>query len=99
VLVASIPNARHYRVSFGLLFGGRWRYEESGVLDRTHLRFFVRETAVALVESGGLRVDRVERLGLATKPGRLRWFVQKLSFGRAADLQCLQYLVRGVRPG
>ena len=97
VLVASIPNARHYRVSFGLLFGGRWRYEDSGVLDRTHLRFFVRSTAVELVECGALRVDHVEPLGTRSKPGRLKWFVQKLSFGLSADLQCQQYLLRGVR--
>src|SRR4051794_37408417 len=43
-LIASIPNVRNHKVLFPLLFRGRWDYTDSGLLDRTHLRFFVRET-------------------------------------------------------
>ena len=48
-LVVSLPNVRHYSVVFPLLFAGRWTYEESGLLDRTHLRFFTKNTAVELM--------------------------------------------------
>ena len=59
-LVASIPNIAHGSVVAGLL-RGRFDYQTSGILDRTHLRFFTRPTAIALVESGGFHVHEVRR--------------------------------------
>lgn len=60
VIVASIPNIRHYTVLFPLLFKNSWKLEDAGLLDRTHLRFFVRSTAIELMTSSGLTLDRVE---------------------------------------
>ncbi|MGI8730520.1 MAG: class I SAM-dependent methyltransferase [Solirubrobacteraceae bacterium] len=41
-LAVCVPNARHYRVSLGLLLAGRFSYAASGVMDWTHLRWFTR---------------------------------------------------------
>lgn len=41
-LLVSVPNVRHYRVSLPLLFRGEFRYEDAGIMDRTHLHFFTR---------------------------------------------------------
>ena len=49
VLVVSLPNVRHYSVVLPLLFKGRWDYEDAGLLDRTHLRFFTRDSALGLL--------------------------------------------------
>jgi O-antigen biosynthesis protein len=38
-VIASIPNIMHFSVMRGLL-NGRFPYQEAGILDRTHLRFF-----------------------------------------------------------
>lgn len=48
-LIVSLPNVRHYSVVLPLLFWGRWDYEDAGLLDRTHLRFFTRDTAIRLL--------------------------------------------------
>jgi len=48
-LLVSLPNVRHYSVVLPLLFGGRWEYEDAGLLDRTHLRFFTKVSAKALL--------------------------------------------------
>ncbi len=40
VLIASIPNIRHYKTLFDLFFKGNWTYRNVGTLDITHLRFF-----------------------------------------------------------
>jgi 2-polyprenyl-3-methyl-5-hydroxy-6-metoxy-1,4-benzoquinol methylase len=48
-LIISLPNVRHYSVVLPLLFGGRWDYEDAGLLDRTHLRFFTKTSAKALL--------------------------------------------------
>ena len=40
IIIISIPNIRNLSILKKLFFKGRWDYEESGILDRTHLRFF-----------------------------------------------------------
>lgn len=59
-VVASIPNVRNLRVIYDLLVRGRWRYEDSGIMDRTHLRFFTRTELMNLFQGCGYRVDRIE---------------------------------------
>lgn len=49
VLVVSLPNVRHYSVVLPLLFRGQWNYDDAGLLDRTHLRFFTRDSALGLL--------------------------------------------------
>ena len=51
-VIASLPNVANFRVRLGLLMG-RFEYTETGILDRTHLRFFTRQTGQRLfIESG-----------------------------------------------
>ena len=38
-IIISLPNVRNRKVIFPLLFKGQWTYENSGLLDKTHLRF------------------------------------------------------------
>ncbi len=40
VVVASIPNVRYYRTFLKFVVHGDWQYEDQGIMDRTHLRFF-----------------------------------------------------------
>jgi 2-polyprenyl-3-methyl-5-hydroxy-6-metoxy-1,4-benzoquinol methylase len=48
-LIASVPNVRHFSVVLPLLLGGKWDYADAGLLDRTHLRFFTRDSARQLL--------------------------------------------------
>lgn len=68
-VIVSLPNVGLWSVRFGLLFG-RFQYDDSGVLDRTHLRFFTRGTAVDLLRSAGLQPIR-----RTYNPGLVRPFV------------------------
>lgn len=89
-LVVSLPNVRHYTVSLPLMFAGRWTYGDAEVLDRTHLRFFVKRTARALVEGAGLAVDRV----VPVPRQRLRdiWLLRGLGW-LGEGLIALQYVI------
>ena len=53
-IIISLPNVRHYSVVFPLLTKGVWQYEDAGLLDRTHLRFFTRSSAMELLSGLGL---------------------------------------------
>jgi 2-polyprenyl-3-methyl-5-hydroxy-6-metoxy-1,4-benzoquinol methylase len=67
-VVVSLPNVMHHSVLGGLA-RGRWDYQELGPLDRTHLRFFTRTTAVELIEGAGLVVDALVRVPSYPGPG------------------------------
>lgn len=56
-VLVSLPNVAAWPVRLSLL-AGRFEYRESGVLDRTHLRFFTRDSAAELLASAGLEVMR-----------------------------------------
>lgn len=47
-----IPNVAHWSLLLEQL-RGRWTYASSGLLDRTHLRFFTRDSALAMMRSAG----------------------------------------------
>jgi predicted TPR repeat methyltransferase len=59
LLLASIPNVANVTTRAALA-AGRFEYAERGILDRTHLRFYTRRTARALLEEGGFRVARID---------------------------------------
>jgi SAM-dependent methyltransferase len=44
VVVASIPSTRHFPTLWHLVVRKEWHYADLGILDRTHLRFFTRQT-------------------------------------------------------
>jgi trans-aconitate methyltransferase len=61
-VVAAIPNIQYLPTSANLLLRGRWTYTDEGLLDRTHLRFFTRETVSELFSSAGYRIEQVGRV-------------------------------------
>jgi 2-polyprenyl-3-methyl-5-hydroxy-6-metoxy-1,4-benzoquinol methylase len=94
VLVASVPNVRNIRVVAPLVLFGKWRYTEQGLLDRTHLRFFTRSSAIQLVASAPLDVDRVD--GVIWPRDRR---VNRLTLGALRRFLDFQYLIRGIKRG
>lgn len=93
-LISSIPNVQHYSVSFPYLFKGRWDYAAAGILDKTHLRFFVKETAVDLMESSGLKVDIV--MDTLTRK-KIKLIVMKLMPRYFKRFFEYQYFIRAVK--
>ncbi len=73
-IIVSVPNVANLTVGL-MLLGGRFDYTERGILDKTHLRFFTRRTARALIKNTGytlikdtMTVIPLElALGLSTK--------------------------------
>jgi SAM-dependent methyltransferase len=59
MVLACVPNVQHWTVLVELL-RGRWRYQDEGLLDRTHLRFFTLESVQDLFTRAGLQVYDVQ---------------------------------------
>ena len=56
-LIVSLPNIANIFVRIMLLFG-RFDYQQRGLLDKTHLRFFTRRSARRLLEENGYRIEQ-----------------------------------------
>ena len=86
-LIVSLPNLRNYHIIAALAFRGQFTYTDSGTLDRTHLRFFTRSSAIELTETAGARVTAV--VGTETD----RWQKRLLARLGLGDLLAKQFLL------
>lgn len=93
VLISSIPNIRYFKVLKSILIDGDFRYAESGILDRTHLRFFCRKNIMELFEDKGFNIDKMtsDFEKKSRKKGK-KDFLNTLLFGRLTDFFVLQHL-------
>lgn len=89
-IIASIPNVRHWTVLLPLMFRGRWDYQDSGIMDRTHLRFFTKNTMQQLFESAGLKVHYMHPL-----IGGKWKLVDKYSLHILRDFVTVQWVIVG----
>jgi SAM-dependent methyltransferase len=58
VVIASIPNAQHWSFQ-ARVNAGQFRYEDEGLFDRTHLRFFTRQTILEMFSECGYRITNM----------------------------------------
>ena len=96
IVIASIPNVRHYSTIISLLFKGYWPYRERGIHDRTHLRFFTLRNIRELFQYANLNIERIERnYRIIEKPHRLNRFSKCFAFYPCKELFTFQYLIVG----
>jgi 2-polyprenyl-3-methyl-5-hydroxy-6-metoxy-1,4-benzoquinol methylase len=91
-LIVSVPNIRNWKFILRLAVRGDFAYRDAGLLDRTHLRFFVRSTAVDLATCGGLRLVSAVPAQAWRFP-EPRWWLAKASGGTLEEFMAKQWLV------
>ena len=96
VFLASIPNVRNASVLLPLLLLGRWQYEDEGILDSSHLRFFTRKSVIDLVESSGLHIERLRGSGLLK--GSKMHIANLFTLGLLRAFLDVQYVVLARKP-
>jgi len=60
-IIVSLPNIANWKIRLKLGFG-KFDYEDWGILDKTHLRFFTRKTARKLIEDAGFEIEKEEHV-------------------------------------
>ncbi len=95
-LIVSVPNIRNWKFIWRLIARGDFHYRDAGLLDRTHLRFFVRDTAIELATCGGLTLQTA-RSARIWQPPEARWLLSTLSGGAADEFLAKQWLVAADR--
>ncbi len=94
-VLASIPNVGHYRV-IKKLIKGTWNYEDKGVLDSTHLRFFALKNIRDMFSQAGYRIDRVIYKVSASK---IKKALNKILNGRLNESLSEQFLIKATKIG
>ncbi len=93
VIIASIPNVRYIDVVRNLVWQGRWDYQDWGVLDRTHLRFFTRQSIIDTFADCGYQIETIG--GIYPKAGGPKFkILNLLFFGRLDDMRYQQFALR-----
>ncbi len=88
-IVASIPNVQNYLVLKKLLTG-QFDYEESGILDKTHLRFFTIQTIRKMFDETGYEILKTD---FNLNSGWKLNLLNKISFGKLTPFTVFQYLI------
>jgi len=57
-VIASIPNVQHWSLQKEIM-SGNFNYANSGLLDRTHIRFFTRKTMRSLFTESGFSISKI----------------------------------------
>lgn len=102
-VVACIPNAQHWSVQ-ARLNCGEFRYEPSGLLDKTHLRWFTRITMIELFRETGFQiVEGMPRIFHEPQKERFLSGIRTMAKSIGVDPElavndalALQYVVRAI---
>lgn len=100
-MIASIPNIAHGAIRLSLL-QGKFDYQEFGILDNTHLRFFTRTSVISLFENAGYDAQIVDITQCSIFGGNLVPLIDRSMFSEklikqieaSSDSTVLQFIVK-----
>jgi 2-polyprenyl-3-methyl-5-hydroxy-6-metoxy-1,4-benzoquinol methylase len=103
-VLACIPNIQHWSAILNLL-RGKWEYQERGLCDRTHLRFFTLDSIKNLFSQAGLQIDEIRPRGSQNEQFQkfqqiVKPILEQLQISPsqfATQTYALQYIIRAVK--
>jgi len=90
-VVASIPNIRYLKSLINIIVRKDWAYQHTGIMDRSHLRFFTLKSIQKMFLNCGYEIIRIK--GINCLGSIFSWGVRILSLNSLADSTCVQYAV------
>ncbi|MBV5272916.1 MAG: class I SAM-dependent methyltransferase [Lamprocystis purpurea] len=93
-IIASIPNICYIGALKKIVINRDFRYEDQGIFDRTHLRFFCKRNIITLFKQAGFKIVAIN----STVDGRNRskWLFNTLTFGLFYEYLVKQFFVTAV---
>lgn len=97
-LIVALPNIMHYKYRFKLI-SGNFDYEDAGVMDYTHLRWYTFSSAKILLEKSGFIIEKAYVSGELPLyrfskylPEKLQLILKKILFGISKGFFGMQML-------
>ncbi len=92
-LLASIPNITHVSVIRKLL-QGKWTYENAGILDRTHIRFFTFYEIERMFAGSGYVNLQAGSVTTSLSEDEVNWVTSLPEINDASQFEVYQYLIK-----
>jgi predicted O-linked N-acetylglucosamine transferase (SPINDLY family) len=101
-IIACIPNAQYWGLQ-SCLNTGRFIYQDSGLLDRTHIRWMTRITMIDLFQANGFRIEQMISRILNPPGPEMQAAIRAMAAAAGADPELalqdaipFQYVIRAV---
>jgi 2-polyprenyl-3-methyl-5-hydroxy-6-metoxy-1,4-benzoquinol methylase len=91
LVIVSLPNVRFVNNLLHIIFKKDFEYEDAGIRDRTHLRFFTKKSMIRMFEDTGYEILDIH--GTNPTEGLKFKVLNILTFGYFRDTQYLQFAV------
>lgn len=92
VIVASIPNFLYFHDFSKFLFDKNFEYQQAGIFDKTHLRFFTKKSIIAMFNELDYKLVSIE--GIHPTDSRKFKLFNFLTFGYYEEMKYLQYGIK-----
>jgi 2-polyprenyl-3-methyl-5-hydroxy-6-metoxy-1,4-benzoquinol methylase len=89
IVIISLPNISHYRI-IKMLWKKNWEYQERGIMDKTHLRFFALNNIKEMLKDAKLEIVAIRKKIGGSKSKKL---LNKALGGALSDYLAEQYIV------
>lgn len=90
-IIVSMPNIRYYSALYKIVFKGDFKYEESGIFDYTHVRFYCRKNIQVLLETAGYTILKQESSIKNYQGESLSKLINLITFGIFEEFFSTQY--------
>jgi 2-polyprenyl-3-methyl-5-hydroxy-6-metoxy-1,4-benzoquinol methylase len=88
-IISSIPNIRYHSALKMLVLKKEWMYQESGVMDHTHVRFFTKKSIKRMYETLGFKI--ISHKGINKTKSLKPYLYNLLLCFTASDIFFVQY--------
>lgn len=61
-IIISLPNIQHLNTFYNLYIKGEWVYNQRGIYDKTHLRWFTKKNIEQLILGANLKMIKLDRI-------------------------------------
>ena len=93
-IISSIPNIRTLNAFHKVYIKGNFSYEDEGLFDNTHLRFFCKKDMVTLFNMSGFKISYIESALKNYKGKSIKKSINKITFGVFEEFLTTQYYIR-----
>jgi 2-polyprenyl-3-methyl-5-hydroxy-6-metoxy-1,4-benzoquinol methylase len=93
VIIISVPNIREYHILYKILVLKDFRYDNYGILDRTHLRFFCKKNIINLLDKSLFTIVSANSIFKLSKNITKKKIIDWCTFGLLRDFITAQYVI------
>jgi len=97
-IIVSLPNIRYFKAMYKVFFQGSFRYEERGIFDKTHLRFFCKKDMLELMENNKLKLVKVYPSFKIRSNARKIKILNFITLGLLSEFLASQYIIIVQKP-